>query len=100
MGNNSSIKMVGVGMVHLRMFDGMVRVLEDVRHVSNQKKSLHFLFKLDKKGYKFTRQGGVIRVFKGAMVVMKGIQVRNLYKLLGSTMMDEAYVMENDDLLL
>lgn len=56
------------------------------------------LFKLDKKGYKFTEQGGVIRTAKSEMTVMKGIQARNFYKLLKSMMMDKAYAIENNDL--
>nr|CAD1829379.1 unnamed protein product [Ananas comosus var. bracteatus] len=57
------------------------------------------LSELDNKGYKFTGQVGVIKVSKGALVVMKGIRVGNLYKLLGSTMTDETYAAtENDDL--
>nr|CAD1823549.1 unnamed protein product [Ananas comosus var. bracteatus] len=40
-----------------------------------------------------------MKVSKGALVVMKGIRVGNLYKLLGSTMTDETYAAtKNDDL--
>nr|CAD1817878.1 unnamed protein product [Ananas comosus var. bracteatus] len=99
MGNNSTRRTVGVGSVHLRMYDGMVWILENVRHVPDLKKGLISLSELDNKGYKFTGQGGVIKVSKGALVVMKGIQVGNLYKLLGSTMTNETYAAtENDDL--
>ena len=49
MGNNSSSKMVGVGMVCLQIFARMVQMLEDVRHVSDLKKNLFFLSKLDRK---------------------------------------------------
>eukprot|EP00253_Pinus_taeda_P012974 PITA_12974 len=43
-------------------------------------------------GYKFTRQDGVLKVFKGALVVMKVEKVRNLYRLKGSTQIGEAAV--------
>ena len=33
MGNNTTCKVVGVGSVKMRMFDGMVRALTDVRYV-------------------------------------------------------------------
>nr|CAD1842820.1 unnamed protein product [Ananas comosus var. bracteatus] len=65
MGNNSTRRTVGVGSVRLRMYDGMVRVLENVRHVPDLKKGLISLSELDNKGYKFTGQGGVIKVSKG-----------------------------------
>ena len=56
------------------------------------KKSLISLSELDSRGYKYTGQGGVIKVSKDILVVMKGIQVENLYKLLGSTVVDGAYI--------
>jgi hypothetical protein len=37
---NSMSKIMGVGTVQLRMFDGIVRILENVRHVPELKKSL------------------------------------------------------------
>ena len=33
MGNNASCKVVGIVTIHIRMFDGVVRTLGDVRHV-------------------------------------------------------------------
>ena len=32
MGNNATCKVVGVGSVQMKMFDGMVRTLIDIRH--------------------------------------------------------------------
>ena len=41
---------------------------------------------LDSNGYGYKSEGGVLKVIKGAMVVMKGQKVEgNIYKLLGST---------------
>lgn len=98
MRNNSMSQIMGVGTVQLRMFDGIVRILENVRHVPELKKSLISLSELDSRGYKYTGQGGVIKVSKGILVVMKGIRVGNLYKLLGSTVVDGAQmVIEHDE---
>lgn len=47
---------------------------------------------LDSDGYKFTGQDGVLKVFKGALVVMKAEKVGNLYRLKGSTQVSEAAV--------
>ena len=45
MENNSSSKMInGVGMVCLQMFNGIVRMLEDLYHIPDLKKSLLFFF--------------------------------------------------------
>ena len=56
------------------MVDGVVRTLDDVRHVSYLKRNLISLSTLDIKGYKYTSEGGVLKISKGALVVMKGHQ--------------------------
>ena len=40
MGNNASCKVAGIGTVHIRMFDRVVRTLGEVRHVPNLNRSL------------------------------------------------------------
>ena len=52
MGNNASYKIVGIGTVKIKMFDGIVTTLNDVRHVLNLKRNLISLSTLDSKGYK------------------------------------------------
>ena len=47
---------------------------------------------LDSDGYKFTSQNGVLKVSKGALVVMKAEKVGNLYRLKGSTQVSEATI--------
>ena len=74
MGNNVSCKVAGIGIVRIRMFDGVVCTLGDVRHVTDLKWNLISLSTLDVKGYKYTGEGGVLKISKGALVVMKGHQ--------------------------
>ena len=74
MGNNASCKVAGIGIVHIKMFDGVVYTLGDVKHVLNLKKNLISLSTLDAKGYKYTDEGGVLKISKGALVKMKGHQ--------------------------
>lgn len=40
MGNNSTCKIVGVGTIRIKMYDGVVRTLIGVRHNPNLKKNL------------------------------------------------------------
>ena len=47
---------------------------------------------LDSDGYKFTGQNGVLKVSKGALVVMKVENLRNLYRLKGCTQVSEATI--------
>ncbi len=85
MGNDALCKVVGVGSVKMKMFDGMVRTLSDVRHVPGLKKNLISLGILDKNGCKTTLYGGEMRVVRGSLVVMKGKMNGSLYALEGSS---------------
>ena len=83
LGDNHSCKIVGVGSVKIKMFDGVIRTLTDVRHVPELKKNLIYLGVLDACGHKFTGFDGTLKVSKGALVVMKAQMTRNLYKMVG-----------------
>ena len=50
MGYNSSCRIAGIGAVRIKMFDGVVRTLDDVRHVPDMKRNLISLSTLDSKG--------------------------------------------------
>ena len=56
----------------MKMFDGMERTISDVRHVPGLKKNLISLGTLDKNGCRIACQGGVLKVIKGSLIVMKG----------------------------
>ncbi|XP_047320432.1 probable polygalacturonase At3g15720 [Impatiens glandulifera] len=62
MRDNSSCKVVGIGTIKLKIFDGVVRRLNDVRHVPDLKKNLISLSSLDSKGYNYTLEGGVMKI--------------------------------------
>jgi hypothetical protein len=90
MGNDISCKIVGIGSIRIKMYDGSIRTLTDVRHVPELRKNLISLGVLDSTGYKCTIQGGVMKVFKGILQVMKANKIRNLYHLEGRTESDQA----------
>ncbi|KAG8481033.1 hypothetical protein CXB51_025775 [Gossypium anomalum] len=50
MGNNASCKIAGVRTIKVKMFDGVVRTLSDVRHFPELKRNLISLSTLDSKG--------------------------------------------------
>ena len=79
MRNNMPCKTIGIGSIKIRMHNGIVRTLSNVRHVPDLKKKLISLDTLDSNGYKFSAEGGVLRVSKGSLVVMKGKKVNTLY---------------------
>ena len=93
MGNNASFKVVGIGIVRIKMFDEVVCALGGIKHVTDLKRNLISLSTLDAKGYKYTGEGGVLKINKGALVVMKGYQkIAMLYVLQGSIITGDAII--------
>ncbi|GAV68079.1 hypothetical protein CFOL_v3_11582, partial [Cephalotus follicularis] len=82
--NNKALKVKGIGRIQIKMFDGIVRSSE-AWYVLGLKKNLNYLGILDSHGYRCTGDNGVIKVLKGARVVIKGKKVDGFYQLLGST---------------
>ena len=72
MGNNVSCKITDIGTIIIKMFDGFVRTLGDVRRIPDLKRNLILLSTLDSKRYKYTSECGILKVSKYALVVMKG----------------------------
>ncbi|KAF3643363.1 hypothetical protein FXO38_20632 [Capsicum annuum] len=84
MGNNTPYKIAGIRTIRIKMFDGVVRTLGDVQYVPELKRNLISLSTLDSNGYSYIGEGGVPKVTKGALVMMKGQRKSiNLYILRG-----------------
>ncbi|KAJ8750530.1 hypothetical protein K2173_015683 [Erythroxylum novogranatense] len=79
MGNNNAYKTRGIGKICLKMHDGTIRELSDVRYVPDMKKNLISIGALESKGIKITIEDGVLKAVYGALVVMKGTRRNNLY---------------------
>ncbi|PHU29315.1 hypothetical protein BC332_01408 [Capsicum chinense] len=90
--NNVACKIVRKGTVRIKMHDGIVRTLRNVRCVPELKKNLISLGILESLGCKYTGEGGVLKVSRGGLVVMKARKSGTLYTLLGSTITDVATV--------
>ena len=58
MGKNNTCKAKGIGTVQLKLHDGTVRDLQDVRYIPDLKKSLISLGALESKGYSITLKDG------------------------------------------
>ena len=97
MGNNISCKVVGIGSIRIKMHDGVVRTLTNVRHILDLKKNLISLGTLDSQRYKYCAEGGVLRVSKGSLIMMKGKLVNGLYLLQDSTIVGAAAVSSSLD---
>jgi len=79
----------GIGTVRIKMFDGIVRDLKEVRHVPQLKRNLISVGALKTLGLVVSIQDGVLKMTKGSMVVMKGVRRNNLYYLKGSTVIGQ-----------
>jgi len=86
MGNNVACKVIGIGTVKVKMYDGIIHTFGNVRHVPALKKNLISLGTLDALGLTYSSGGGKIKICKGSLVVMRGEKLsNNLYKLMGDT---------------
>nr|KYP38714.1 Retrovirus-related Pol polyprotein from transposon TNT 1-94 [Cajanus cajan] len=85
MGNDMACKTIGIRTIQIKMHDGVIRTLTEVRHVPDLKKNLISVGVLDTKGFKCNVEGEAMEISKGSIVVIRGINKGNLYMLQGST---------------
>ena len=62
----------GMGTVRIKMDDGIVRELKEVRYVPQLKRNLISVGVLEALGLMVSVRDGVLKIIKGSMVVMKG----------------------------
>ncbi|KAE8718737.1 hypothetical protein F3Y22_tig00109992pilonHSYRG00051 [Hibiscus syriacus] len=87
--NDHALEIVGVGTIKLKMYDGTIKVVRDVRHVKGLKKNLLSDGLLDNNASKIETRKGIMKVFRGALVVLKGEKIAaNLYMLKGETLVE------------
>ena len=97
MGNDASCRVVGMGNIRVKMFDGVIKTLCDVKHVLDLRKNLFSLGTLDGNGFNYKSTNGVMKVRKSVLTVIKGQEmVRNIYKLMGTTIVGGATTVETE----
>lgn len=95
MGNNTKCRVVGIGTIRFKLFDGIIRTLTNVCHVVGLTKNLISFKVLDWKGYKFVTHRYQMKVFRGSLCVMKALttpDTDDLYFLQGSLLTGSAAV--------
>jgi len=85
MGDDHPCNVEGMGIVRIKMDDGIVRELKEVRYVPQLKRNLISVGTLEELDLVVSIRDGVLKMIKGSMVVMKGVRRNNLYYLKGST---------------
>lgn len=81
MRNNVICKIIGVGAVWIRIYDGIIRTQTNVRHNPYLKKNLIALDVLDSNGCKIKNEYNEMKIFHGAIVVMRVRRTESLYIL-------------------
>jgi hypothetical protein len=103
MGNDATCTIIRMRTIKIKMSDGVVRTLEDLRHIPEMKNNLISLGTLDSKGYSYKSENVIMKVSNGAMVVMTSQKISsNVYKLLGNTFLggvDAVAEFEDNDTL-
>src|SRR5436190_880344 len=90
MGNDAECKVVGIRSIRMRMFDGEVRTVANVRHVLEVSNNLLSLGALEARGCRFASAKGILKVRKGSRLVLKGERFANLYLVKGSVVVGDA----------
>ncbi|TXG65810.1 hypothetical protein EZV62_007085 [Acer yangbiense] len=89
MGNDHALEIAGIGTIKIKMHDGTIRSIQEVRHVKGLKKNLLSLGQLDDLGCKTQIENGILKIVRGALVVMKAEKITsNLYMLKGETLQE------------
>ena len=78
----------------MKMFDGVVRTLTNIRYIPRLRRSLISLVALDTLGCEYSAKGSFMKVRKDTLVVMKGEKVKNLYRLIGKIFVSRAVKVE------
>ncbi|KAH9651797.1 Integrase catalytic domain-containing protein [Citrus sinensis] len=89
MGNDHALEIAGIGTIKIKMFDGTIRTIGEVRHVNGLKKNLLSLGQIDNHGCKTHVENGIMKIVKAALVLMKAEKIgANLFMLKGETLQE------------
>ena len=97
MGDDRPYNIERIDTVHIEMFDGMVRELKKVRYVSQLKRNLISVGDLKSLSLQLSIRDGFLKMTRGSMVILKGIQRNNLYYLKGSMVIGQVASFTNLD---
>lgn len=97
MGNNNMYKIIGIRSIKIRMFDGTIRTLHNVRHATRLKINLISLGMLDNLWYFLIFENCGLEIMKGTEIVMKKAKKNGLYVLeISSVSMSAAMLAVSD----
>jgi len=71
--NGHTCHVEGIGAIRIRLYDGTMRELKEVRYVPCMMKNLISVGALKVEGLRKTLGEGVLKMFSGSLLVLKGI---------------------------
>jgi len=80
----ASFKLVGKSTIRIRMYDGILRNLKEVRYIPSMTKNIISIGALEVEGLRWTIGEGVLKMSSGSLVILKGIRRNNVYYLMSS----------------
>lgn len=86
-----------MGNIHLKLHDGTQTLLQQVRYIPELKRNLISLGMLESNGFWFKSKSGIVKIFKGTQLIIKGIKRNCLYSLVGSTVIGLSIVAAQHD---
>jgi len=95
MGNNSVCKVIGIGKIHLKLHDGSIKEIRQVRHVPELKRNLISLGMIDQMGCSIKLESGELKILNGSTLVMKGTRKNGVYVLDGESVTGVSYAIES-----
>ena len=100
MGNDAQCKIARIGTIQIKTDDDVVRTLSNVHYIPELKRNLISLGTLESLGCKYSVEGGVLKVSKGSLILLKANRIGSLYVpqgtiVIGSIVVSSSMV-END----
>jgi len=74
MGDDRPCNIKGIGTVQIKMFDGMIRELKEVRYVPQFKRNIISVGTLETLGLEISIKDEILKMTKGSMVILKGVR--------------------------
>ena len=82
LGDGHTCFIEGIDTIRVRLYDGTMRELKDVRYVPRMTKNLISVGALEAEGLRETLGEGVLKMSSGSLIDLKGIRRNNLYYLI------------------
>jgi hypothetical protein len=75
MNNDHALKIVGIGTIKLKIYDGSIHTILEVRRVKGLKKNILSVGQFDNLGCKIHLDNGIIKIVRGVLVVLNARKI-------------------------